>query len=174
MIYDSMKNFAAYRKLAPKAWEKVSAFLAGCTPETPAGRYELDGDRVYAMVQGYETHDADPDKLEIHRKYVDIQLLLSGEESVVCRSVAGLKETVPYNAEKDIAFYRLAIEQSVPLTLVPGNFAVFFPEEGHMPGVSCAGELYCRECPVASEQPYPPTPPRHVVKVVVKIAANAL
>ena len=102
-----------------------------------------------------------------------IQLLLSGEESIVCRSVAGLKETVPYNAEKDIAFYRLAIEQSVPLTLVPGNFAVFFPEEGHMPGVSCAGELYCRECPVASEQPYPPTPPRHVVKVVVKIAANA-
>ena len=63
MIYDSMKNFAAYRKLAPEAWEKVSAFLAGCTPETPAGRYELDGDRVYAMVQGYETHDADPDKL---------------------------------------------------------------------------------------------------------------
>ena len=109
MIYDSMKNFAAYRKLAPEAWEKVSAFLAGCTPETPAGRYELDGDRVYAMVQGYETHDADPDKLEIHRKYVDIQLLLSGEESIVCRSVAGLKETVPYNAEKDIAFYRLAI-----------------------------------------------------------------
>ena len=33
MIYDSMKNFAAYRKLAPEAWEKVSAFLAGCTPE---------------------------------------------------------------------------------------------------------------------------------------------
>ena len=98
MIYDSMKNFAAYRKLAPEAWEKVSAFLAGCTPETPAGRYELDGDRVYAMVQGYETHDADPDKLEIHRKYVDIQLLLSGQpvpsncEGSLC---AGLRSAAP-------------------------------------------------------------------------------
>lgn len=85
------------------------------------------------MVQGYETHDADPDKLEIHRKYVDIQLLLSGEESIVCRSVAGLKETVPYNAEKDIAFYRLAIEQSVPLTLVPATSPYFSRKRGICP-----------------------------------------
>lgn len=111
MIYDSMKNFAAYRKLAPEAWEKVSAFLAAVRRRLPAGRYELDGDRVYAMVQGYETHDADPGtSSRFHRKYVDIQLLLSAEDSTVCRP-SRFEETVPYNAEKYMRFYRLAHSQ---------------------------------------------------------------
>lgn len=172
MIFDSLDNFLQYGKLAPAAWEKISKFLAGCTAETPAGRYELDGDRIYAMIQGYETHAANPEKLEIHKKYVDIQLLLAGGESIIFRPVDGLEVTVPYDEKKDIAFYRFNLEESVPVTLIPGKFAVFFPEEGHMPGVTCAGELYCRECPATVEQPFPPAPARSVIKVVVKIAAT--
>ena len=154
MIFDSLNNFMQYEKLAPAAWEKISKFLAGCTGETAAGRYEIDGDRIYASVQGYETHEPDPDKLEIHRKYVDIQLLLAGKESILCRPVDDLAVTVPYDDGKDIAFYRAAEGNSVIVTLEPGKFAVFFPEEGHMPGLSCAGAG------------------REVVKVVVKIAVT--
>ena len=62
--------------------------------------------------------------------------------------------TVPYDDGKDIAFYRAAEGNSVTVTLEPGKFAVFFPEEGHMPGLSCAGAG------------------REVVKVVVKIAVT--
>lgn len=154
MIFDSLNNFMRYGKLAPAAWEKILKFLRSCTPETPAGRYEIDGDRIYASLQGYETHEADPDKLEIHRKYVDIQLLLAGKESILCRPVDDLKETVPYDGGKDIAFYRTEAGNSVTVTLEPGKFAVFFPEEGHMPGLSCAGTG------------------ENVVKVVVKIAVT--
>lgn len=154
MIFDSLDNFKRYEKLAPEAWGKISQFLESCTAGMAAGRYELDGDRVYASVQGYDTHAADPDKLEIHRKYVDIQLLLAGRESILCRPVDGLAVTVPYDDSKDIAFYRTAEGNSVTLTLEPGKFAVFFPEEGHMPGLACAGAG------------------RSVVKVVVKIAVT--
>ena len=154
MIFDSLNHLMQYEKLAPAAWEKISKFLRTCTEKTPAGRYEIDGDRVYASLQSYETHEPDSDKLEIHRKYVDIQLLLAGKESILCSPVDGLKETVPYDGGKDIAFYRAAEGNSVTVTLEPGTFAVFFPEEGHMPGLSCSGVA------------------REVVKVVVKIAVT--
>lgn len=157
MIYDSLDQFSRYEALAPQTWKKIAAFLAGCSPQTPVGRYELDGDRLYASVQNYETHAPNPDKLEIHRKYIDIQLLLAGEEAIVVRSVEDLAVAQEYNGEKDVAFHRLpAGTPAVSLPLVPGRFAVFFPEEGHMPGLTGPGGV------------------APVVKVVVKIAAEGL
>ena len=158
MIYDSLDRFSRYAKLAPGVWKKIETFLAGCSPRSAAGRHELDGDRVYASIQEYETHAANPDKLEIHRKYIDIQLLLDGEETICFRPVDGLETTLSYDAGRDIAFYRLPAGDAAytPVTLVPGNFAVFFPEEGHMPGLF-RGDA-----------------PRRAVKVVIKIAADTL
>ena len=43
MIFDSMNRFASYAKLSPEVWKKLATFIAGCTPETPAGRYEKIG-----------------------------------------------------------------------------------------------------------------------------------
>ncbi len=158
MIYDSLDQLSRYARLAPGVWEKVGAFLAGCSLDTPNGRHELDGDRVYASIQDYETHPVNPDKLEIHHKYIDIQLLLSGEESILVRSVDKLETTLAYDAGRDIAFFRLPAgdADSIPVTLVPGKFAVFFPEEGHMPGL-IRGNAPCR-----------------VLKVVIKIAVDAM
>ena len=98
MIFDSLNNFANYARLAPGTWAKLAAFLHGCTAETPAGRYEIDGDRLYAMVQSYNLHPVRPEKLEIHRNYVDIQLLLAGRETIVYRPVDGLPVTAEYDA----------------------------------------------------------------------------
>lgn len=158
MIYDSLDRLSRYAKLAPEVWGKIETFLAGCSPKSQNGRHELDGDRVYASVQDYETHAVNPDKLEIHHKYIDIQLLLAGEESILVRSVEKLETTLPYDAGRDIAFYRLPAGDSdaIPVTLVPGRFVVFFPEEGHMPGLT-RGKTPCR-----------------ALKVVIKIAADAL
>ena len=153
MIYDSLKNFADYAGIAPAAWKAVAEFLRTATPDMAGGCHEL-GNGVRALVQKYHPHAADADKLEIHRNFADIQLLLAGKESILCRPVDGLEVTLPYDGGKDIAFYRAAEGNSVTVTLEPGKFAVFFPEEGHMPGLSCAGAG------------------REVVKVVVKIAVT--
>ncbi len=150
MIFDLMKNFASYSNLSEAAWKKVERFLAECPADCAFGRYEIDGDAIYAMIQDNETHAVFPEKLEIHKKYIDIQLLLAGEEIIVYRDVENLKESVPYNETKDIAFYHHKEEGAVPLVLIPGNFAVFFPWEGHMPGVYLReGEsLKVRKCVV--------------------------
>ncbi len=133
MIFDSMKRFSSYARLAPGVWGKVEKFIAESSASTPVGRYVIDGDLAYASVQSYNTHEFNPEKLENHRDFVDIQLLLDGEETIWWRDVEGLEEAKPY--KPDIAFFRAGSEGAVPLLLKPGYFALFLPEEGHQPGV---------------------------------------
>lgn len=154
MIFDEFRNFQRYGAVAPEAWRLIAEFLNRIDEKTEIGRYELDGDRVYATVQHYATHPADTSKLEYHRRYADIQLLLSGRETIYVRPLNGLIETMPYDEKLDVGFYELNSDGAVSLPLSAGNFALFLPEEGHMPGVG--------------------VPDREVIKVVVKIDVSLL
>lgn len=149
MIYDQISNLGAYAKLAPEAMAKLEAFFKSVNKDTPNGRFELMGDDLFAMIQRYNTHEANPDKLEIHRNYIDLQMLLDGVEVIHYAPAAALPVTVPYNPEKDCGFHHAVPLGLTPVRLTPGNFAIFLPEEGHMPG--------CGD------------PSQSVVKVVVKI-----
>ena len=149
MIFDKIENLKNYAELAPEVFEKVSAFLGTLDANSPDGRTELMGADLYAMVQRYNTHLHIPEKLENHEKYIDIQLLLDGEEIIYYSPVEGCKVTVPYDETKDCAFFYAEKEGMTALELKPGNFAVFLPIEGHAPG--------CGD------------PDKAVVKVVIKI-----
>ena len=135
MIYDSLENFDSYAALFPEQWAAVKKFLStGTIPER--GRHDLIPDgKLYVNVQHYSPHAYDADKLEYHRKYIDIQLLLLGEEEIIYSSLDGLDEVSPYAENGDCGMARLEEGRGVRLPLKVGNFAVFFPEEGHMPGV---------------------------------------
>ena len=152
MIYDKLENFDRYAALYPEEWAEVKKFFsAGVTPEP--GRYDLlpDG-RLYVNVQNYSPHLYDEEKLEYHRDYIDIQLLLLGKEDIICASPEGLEEVIAYSEEKDYGMNRLAQGSGTVLEMTVGNFAVFFPGEGHEP---CVGN-----------------PDSTVIKAVVKIRAN--
>ena len=135
MIYDSLENFDRYAALFPEQWAAVKKFLSsGTVPER--GRHDLIPDgKLYVNVQHYSPHAYDADKLEYHRKYIDIQLLLVGKEEIICSPLDGLDEVSPYAETGDCGMARLEEGKGVRLPLEVGNFAVFFPEEGHMPGV---------------------------------------
>lgn len=150
MIYDRLENLNDYAALDPQAWKLISDFIVSCGEKMPEkGKHQLDGDRVFVIVQNYNTHDADLDKLEIHRNYTDIQVLLAGQETIYYCDIDGLTCTSEYDAAGDYALYRM--ENGTPLKLEPGNFALFLPGEGHMPGVGA--------------------PTDSVVKLVIKIRA---
>ncbi|MBQ9501818.1 MAG: YhcH/YjgK/YiaL family protein [Lentisphaeria bacterium] len=139
MIYDDLENFDKYASLYPEQWAEVKKFLgSGTVPER--GRHDLlpDG-RLYVNVQHYAPHAYDADKLEYHRRYIDIQLLLLGEEEIVYSPLAGLEEVAPYTENGDCGMDRLEEGRGVRLPLKVGNFAVFFPDEGHMPGIGDPG-----------------------------------
>ena len=150
MIYDRLENLNDYAALDPEAWKLVSDFIVSCGEKMPEkGKHVLDGDRVFVIVQQYNPHEIMEDKLEIHRNYTDIQLLLSGNETIYYCSIDGLDCTHEYDEQGDYALYRM--ENGTPLALEAGNFALFLPGEGHMPGVGDANS--------------------EVIKLVVKIRA---
>ena len=75
---------------------------------------------------------------EAHRKFIDIQYLLKGTEKNCSLPIEKLKETKPYKEETDAAFYEAAIPAQ-ELMLGDGYFAIYWPQDGHMPCLSAAG-----------------------------------
>ena len=132
MIYDSLEHASLYAPLHP-AFEKAFAFLCESAKHTPQpGRYELDGDRLYAMVQTYSTRPSAEVKWEAHRKYIDIQFLLSGKERIGCANVEGMINPDAYNSDKDVQLSD-AVKSPSYLSLSGGDFAIFYPQDAHQP-----------------------------------------
>lgn len=128
MIADDLDNLKG--ALYPEAFRKAFDFLKNLPPDAADGTYPIDGEKIYAMVQSGTTSGTEADKLEIHRKFIDIQYLISGRETLVWAPMKGLDVHTPYNGEKDFCFLHPAGNVS-RLELLPGNFAVFFPGDAH-------------------------------------------
>jgi len=101
--------------------------------QLPDGRIEIDGDRVFALVQRYETMMTDAPKFEFHRKYIDVQFIVSGVEVIGWAPAARMTVTDAYDADKDIGFGTVAKGNWTPLHLQAGQLAVLWPEDGHAP-----------------------------------------
>ena len=154
MIIDNQENWKTY-PFGP-AWRAAFEFLLSLTPDTEEKKYPLQGDDLFATVSAYDTRPWESALPEAHRRYVDIQMILSGRERAECMGRESLVVESPYDDAKDVEFYRHPSTGKVVIDLFPGRFAVFFPHDAHTPGL------------VASEGPEP------VRKVVVKLRATLL
>jgi YhcH/YjgK/YiaL family protein len=94
---------------------------------------EIDGDRVFALVQRYETVRTDAPTFEYHRKYIDVQFVATGEEVIGWAPAERMSVTKAYDAGKDICFGTVAAGTWTPVHLQAGQVAVFWPEDGHAP-----------------------------------------
>ena len=135
MILDNMKNTALYESVHPK-FAAAFAFCRKAVEENlPVGKYELDGTALYAMVQEYNTKLTADAKFEGHRNYIDIQFMVSGTEVMKWADIAKMTENVPYNPDKDCQFYAPR-EGAAEAAVEAGEYAIFFPQDIHMPCVS--------------------------------------
>lgn len=132
MIYDRLENLKDYKGLSAGLDTAIDYLAANGVETLGQGKYAIDGDRVFFLVQSYETKDLSAAKYEAHRKYIDIQFVLEGAESCFCSPLAGLVPSEPFIAERDIGFYQ-APEAEAFLPLTPGVFALFFPRDAHKP-----------------------------------------
>ena len=136
MIFDNIKNSKTYYSLSP-AFEKAFGFIEKTLSEgTEPGRYEIDGDKIFALVQSYDSKMLKDSKLEGHQRYIDIQYIISGTEMMGCLDASKAVVNEEYNAEKDVAFYEKSDEISY-CKAGPGDFCIFFPHDIHAPGVAC-------------------------------------
>lgn len=135
MILDLVTNLPHYFPLSG-GFGKAAEFLARPDlAQLPAGRHEIDGDNVFAMVYRGVGRAREAARLESHRKYMDIQCVLSGLDTMgwipvsQCRQPDG-----DYIPERDVRFF---LDEPVAwLPVRPGAFAIFLPVDAHMPSIS--------------------------------------
>lgn len=139
MIFDTLSNadrYAALHQRFPRAFE----FLRGTDLKALApGRYPVDGDNLLAIVETAAGRSREAAKLECHRKYIDIQLVLGGTDEMGWKPLHDCREPLAdYHAEKDIQFFRDAPASWIATP--SGAFCIFFPEDAHAPLVG-SGEI---------------------------------
>ena len=135
MIYDTLNNIAFYKGLSPDIYEGLK-FLQQVNPDIAVGTYLLTPN-VKAIVSEYTTMEVNENGYEAHRQNIDIQYLLQGKEKIACLPLEELSETKSYSEEADVAFFNAVPDHSpTTLDLHPGYFAIFLPQDGHMPCLS--------------------------------------
>ena len=148
MIFDVLANAHRYLALTQGFPKAIDFLLRANLQELPVGKYEIDGDRIYAIVSKESGRKKEDALLETHEKYIDIQLVLAGTDTMgwkpksLCMQLSG-----EYDRKSDVQFF--ADKPDTWFSVESGMFAIFFPEDAHMPLIS-SGQIH---------------------KVVVKIAA---
>ncbi len=132
MILDRLDNSDRYSFLGPRFAKAFELLRTQDLTAQEAGNYEVDGKRLYYMVQNYTTKPRDERRFESHRVYADIQIVFSGRETIGLTPVKGLEVQTPYETEKDIMFYSTPADYT-ELKLTGGDFVILFPDEAHMP-----------------------------------------
>lgn len=141
MIFDTLTNVDNYKGLG-RVYTALKFLSETDFSKTELGKYELDGDNIFYMVQSYDT---DPTKTisEAHKKYIDIQFMVEGEEIIGVADISSEKELTEAKEENDVWFYNCKTE---PLTLSAGKYMVLYPNDLHCPGVATNGKaLTCRK-----------------------------
>jgi biofilm protein TabA len=132
VILDTLANCARYASMHagfPRAFEFLTA--TDCAALAP-GRHDIDGDRIFVLIDHKDGRGEDGARLEAHRRYIDIQYTIDGDELIGWTPLA--KCSAPdgaFDATKDIGFFadRPATWVSVP----SGSFTIFFPHDAHAP-----------------------------------------
>jgi len=125
--------------LNPERWDRAFSFLRDTDlAGIEKGRYELEGTDLFIIIDEYVTKNESDTRLEAHRKYADIQYIISGDEIMGIVRLGKTSETVPYDAEKDIVF--LESDKEKLLHATPGRYFIFFPDDAHRPGIKVVGQ----------------------------------
>ena len=140
MILDCWENWARYVGLH-HGFDKVFAFLNQVQiSQLPVGRYEIAGDKVYAIAAREAGRSREAALLESHRRYIDIQWVLEGVDEMGWRPLAQCATVKsPYDPDKDIKFFADRPDVWIPVTA--GTFVIFFPDDAHAPLVG-DGEIH--------------------------------
>ncbi len=131
MILDALTEADRYAALGSDFVEAFRFLRRPDLASLPDGRMDLSGDRLYALVMRTIGVGREKARLETHRRYLDIQYVLAGADTMGWRSARDSLAGAGYNAVKDIEFHQAA---PVSWLEVPADhFAVFFPMDAHAP-----------------------------------------
>lgn len=135
MIFSNISQsdrYSVMHPLFPRAFDYIrNTDLFALAP----GRYNILGDDLIAIIEHQPGRTRDVAKLEAHRRYIDIQMVLDGIEEMGWKPLADCYNPVSeHSMEKDIRFFHDAAASWI--VTPPDHFCIFFPEDAHAPLVS--------------------------------------
>jgi len=135
MIFSTLSQsdrYAALHPLFPRAFEYIrNTDLMSLAP----GHHPILGEDMFAIVEHMPGRTREAAQLEVHRRYIDIQLVLEGVDEMGWKALIECREPADdYSSEKDIQFFRDA--PAAWIAVPTGAFFIFFPEDAHAPRVS--------------------------------------
>lgn len=131
MIFDTLDNHALYERLGENFPAGFKFLLENDLTTLPPGRIDIDGVNLFALVQEYTTRPVGQVVWEAHRKYIDIQYMVSGQERMGFANL-GTMQLGEYVPEKD---FQPMTGSGNHIDVFAGAFTIFFPQDGHMPGL---------------------------------------
>jgi len=132
MIFDCIENAHLYRVLGSRIGQAFNYIQATDFSRLAPGRYDIDGEDLFAMVNAYETKDRRDCELEGHRQYIDLQYMVEGAELIGYAPLRDQAASLISGPEEDCLFYQ---GEASFVLLDQGMFALLFPADLHMPCV---------------------------------------
>jgi biofilm protein TabA len=132
MIVDIIANTGSYRWISTLLYRGLDEMGRLAKNPLADGRHELAGSKLSAIFSSYQTEDPEDKFFEAHRRFIDIQVVLQGRETLYWAPLLSLEPRGEYSEAEDIAFFTGSAGIAVPLE--PGWFTVQFPQDAHKPG----------------------------------------
>ena len=135
MIHTTLSNAKRPSSLFPGAEKAFEALKKFKDAEFVKGRREVDGDDIYINAVEYETKPLESSVFEAHRKYIDIMLMLEGEERIAYSDISRAGEiTKEYDESGDYLLAKIPDDASFEY-MKEGDIVIFFPEDCHAPAI---------------------------------------
>ena len=135
MITSTIAHLHWYRIISPDFSKAIEYALSTDLSSLEPGKHDIDGDNAFVIINEYMTKAAAECDPESHRKYADIQIMLSGAEKFGYMPLTDQEPAIPFAMDNDVAFYSQQTEALNYITLYPGQFIIFFPSDIHQPEV---------------------------------------
>ncbi|MFX0102384.1 MAG: YhcH/YjgK/YiaL family protein [Candidatus Hodarchaeota archaeon] len=137
MIHDKLENWTRYKEIKADFADAFKWIEEHKDNPPKDGKYPVK-EGMFAIVDTYKTKSLQDSEFEAHRKYMDIQYVISGKEFILNPSTVDFSENhVPYSEDKDIEFFKVKDPKSDSSRMLmhKGDFLVLWPGEWHMPCV---------------------------------------
>lgn len=133
MIVDKIENAQLYKGIHPGIQKALTYIKNTNFQELPYGRHEIEGDSVFVIFKEYQTKKVDGNLLESHRQYIDVQYIAEGVEQMGVTIRTNQQPKKEYDAVDDYMLFDVPYDM---ITVKKGMFAIFFPDDIHMPDMT--------------------------------------
>ncbi|MBQ3311182.1 YhcH/YjgK/YiaL family protein [bacterium] len=134
MIKDSLEYIKNYFGLSDKIKLGLQYLAETDFSKLEKGKYEILGNEVFVNIQDYDTKPKNEGKWEAHRKYIDIQYIISGSEKIGVGSLKDFSSLIPYDDQKDLEFLETK-KRTQFIDLGKKEFMILYPNDVHMPQI---------------------------------------